>query len=220
MRSRYFVLLGDVVSSRTIEDENAFQHRLEMACDRINERFRQEILAALKIIKGIDEVGVVLKRIDNFYALLSDLVMQIFPQRMRFALVYDYIDVALESGDVSRMDGPSFHKASTTIEKIKRSRLSFGMAVYDDVLDAAIESQINLILLLKSQWTEKECRVIKEYERVGNQNVVAANLGVSQQAVSKVLRQSYWKEIKVLEEKLNYVIASYSQRLPKAGEEP
>jgi len=58
---KMFVLLGDIVSSRKIDDEISFQRRLESACRIINGKFREDIHADFKIIKGIDEIGGVLR---------------------------------------------------------------------------------------------------------------------------------------------------------------
>jgi predicted transcriptional regulator len=48
--------------------------------------------------------------------------------------------------------------------------------------------------------------IINEYRKIGNQNMVAKALGITQQAVSKVLNRSMWKEISGIEEDLNNVL--------------
>jgi len=214
---KMFVFLGDIVSSRKIDNEINFQKRLEEACSLVNEKYREDIHADFKIIKGIDEVGGVLRSPVNFYGVMDTLLMKLYPYKMRMALVYDYIDVALETGDVSRMDGPSFHRASTMIEDLKKTKLLFRLSVKDRLLDTLIEGQVNLILLLKSHWSDNEYRIIKEYEEFGNQRKVAEALGISQQAVSKNITRSYWKEIRSIEEKLNEAIKSYWRDLSGVG---
>jgi len=206
---KMFVFLGDIVASKKITREKSFQKRLESACRLVNERFREEIHSDFKIIKGIDEIGGVLKSPYSLYMMIDTLLKEIHPYRMRMVLVFDYIDVGLETGDVSRMDGPSFHRASMMIEELKKTRLMFRMSVKDELLDSLIEGQINLILLLKSQWSEKKHRIIEEYEKSLNQRKVAKILKVTQQAVSKSITSSHWKEIKLIEERLNEAIKSY-----------
>jgi len=210
---KMFVLLGDIISSRKIDDEISFQKRLESACRIINGKFKEDIRAGFKIIKGIDEIGGVLKSPLKFYRVIDTLFKELYPYKMRMALVYDYIDVALDTGDVSRMDGPSFHRASMMIEEIKKSRIMFNMYVGNELMDSLIEGQVNLLLLFKSQWSQNEHRIIKEYERIRNQRKVAGLLGISQQAVSKVITKSYWKEINLIEGRLEKVIESYWQNL-------
>lgn len=210
---KLFVFLGDIVSSRKINNEAGFQRHLEEICALLNRTHRSEIHADFKIVKGIDEIGAVLRCPSRLYEIIDTLLKELHPYRMRMVLVYDCIDVGVETGDVSRMDGRAFHRASLMMEELKKSRLLFRLSFGNDLLDAMIESQVNLILLLKSHWSETERRVIREYEKTGNQYKVAEVLGISQQAVSKNITKSYWKEIRLIEEKLNEVIESYVRGL-------
>jgi len=104
------------------------------------------------------------------------------------------------------------------MEKIKKSRLMFSMYVGNELMDSLIEGQINLLLLLKSQWTENERRIIKEYEKSLNQRKVAGLLGISQQAVSKVITKSYWKEISLIEGELEKAVKSYWRDVSGGGD--
>jgi hypothetical protein len=44
--------------------------------------------------------------------------------------------------------------------------------------------------------------------------MAAKALGITQQAVSKALNRSMWKEISSIEDDLNYVLRNYPQILP------
>lgn len=150
----------------------------------------------------------------NVYKIINTLQEQFFPHSMRFVLVFDYIDTAVESQEVSRMDGPAFHRASDILKDLKGSRLMFKMSIGDEIMEKMVTGEINLIFLLKKSWSLRQCRIIYEYRKTGNQNIVANALGISQQAVSKALNRSMWKEISGIEEDLNYVL-QYSPTLPK-----
>ncbi len=210
---KFFVFLGDIVSSRKISNEVAFQRHLEEICGLLNRTHRNEIHADFKILKGIDEIGAVLRCASRFYEITDRLLKELYPHRMRTVLVYDCIDGGVETGDVSKMDGRAFHRASLMMEELRKSRLLFRLSFGNDLLDAMIEGQVNLILLLKSHWSQTERKVIREYEKTRNQYRVAEVLGISQQAVSKNITKSYWKEIRQIEDKLNAVIESYVRGL-------
>jgi len=47
----------------------------------------------------------------------------------------------------------------------------------------------------------------------GTQKMVAETLSITQQAVSKALYSTMWKEISSIEDDLNYVLQNYPQRL-------
>lgn len=212
MRKRLYVVLGDVVSSRRLVDRREFQNKLEKTCEEINKVYAEDIYAEFKILKGTDEIAGVLSDLSNIYKIVSTIQEQLYPNYMRFAVVLDHIDTALESRDAALMDGPAFHKASDIMNKLKKSKLMFDMSVSDKIIDTAISGQINLILLLKKNWSPKQRLIVGEYEKTKNQSKIAKKLGITQQAVSKILGRSMWKEIKTIEGKLNQILRSYSQR--------
>ena len=206
--------MGDVVSSRKITDgeRGEFQDRLEETCKGINSSYKSDISAYFKILKGIDEIGGVLSDISRTYEIITKILEGLYPNLMRFVLVLDYIDTALYTKDIAKMDGPAFHKASDMMNSLKRSKLMFDMSVGDVVIDRAISGQINLILLIKKTRTKNQHQVVLEYERTKNQHEIAKNLEITQQAVSKTLRRSMWGEISGIEEKLNGTLREYSKR--------
>ncbi len=214
MKQKFYVMLGDVIASRRITDREIFQRKLEEACSNVNLNFFEDIYADFNILKGIDEIGGVLLNITSVYKIINTLQEQFYPHSMRFALVFDYIDTAIESQEVSKMDGPAFHRASDILKDLKGSRLMFKMSIGDELMEKMVTGEINLIFLLKKNWSLRQRRILYEYRKIGNQNMVAKTLGISQQAVSKALNRSMWKEISGIEEDLNYVL-QYPSRLPK-----
>lgn len=217
MKKKLYVLLGDVISSRQIIDREKFQDKFEETLKKINVEYVDDIFADFKILKGIDEIGSVLSNISNVYKMMDEILEQLHPNLIRFVLIFDYIDAGMESLDISKMDGPAFHKASDTMNTLKKSKLMFEMCVGDNMIDAAIAGQINLILLTKKNWSLKQHQIVREYKSINNQDDVAIKLGITQQAVSKTLNKVMWKEMILIEKKLNYIIDNYSQNLHAKG---
>ena len=52
MGERFYVVLGDVVSSRKIEDRGNLQKSIEGACRRVNSNYSRDIYADFKLLKG------------------------------------------------------------------------------------------------------------------------------------------------------------------------
>ncbi|MDL1969985.1 MAG: SatD family protein [Candidatus Desulfofervidaceae bacterium] len=213
MRKKLFVLLGDVVHSRYITDREKFQEKLIMACKRVNATYSSDIYADFKILKGIDEVGGILSVISNSYRIIRTISEEIHPNLIRFVLVWDYVDLISDTTDISKMDGIAFHKASEMLNKLKETKFLFDMCVTDEIIDMAITGQVNLISFIKRNWSPRQYQVIKAYEKIKNQQKVAERLGITQQAVSKILGYSGWKEISTVEESLNYILHAYAQRI-------
>jgi hypothetical protein len=123
MKRKLYVLLGDVISSRSIAEREKFQKKLEETCRYINSTYTGDIYADFKILKGIDEIGGVLSSMSKSYELINVLLENLHPNLMRFVLVFDYIDAALATMDVAKMDGPAFHKASDLMHTLYPGRL-------------------------------------------------------------------------------------------------
>jgi len=205
-----FVLLADVVCSRKIENRDDFQKSLVKVLKEINKEYNEGIYANFKILKGLDEIGAVLENFKHIYKIISRILDRIYPNSMRFALVYDYIDTALDSKDITRMDGPAFHRASEMISSLKESKSFFDMSINDEWAKP-ISALINLILLFKDRWTDRQHRVINEYEKELNQKKVAKKFNLTQQGVSQILNRTKWKQINNLENQLNDIICNYNE---------
>jgi hypothetical protein len=96
------------------------------------------------------------------------------------------------------------------MNELKESKLMFGMSAGDEILDIAITNQVNLILLLRKNWSARQRQIIKGYERVMNQYEVAENLGTTQQNVSAAINRSMWKEIKRVEKYIYHIFEAVS----------
>ena len=163
MPKKLFVLLGDVKSSREIKNRKLFQEKLIKVCNELNQEYQQNLYADFKILKGLDEIGGVLTETSSIYKIISKITNQIYPNTIRFILVRDYIDTALNSKDVTRMDGPAFHKASERMKLLKKSKTFFDMVTYNETIDSSLIIMINLMLLYKERWTKKQRQIIEEY---------------------------------------------------------
>lgn len=203
MGKDYYLLIGDVVDSRKIRNREEFQERLRELLEDINQKFEDEIYAQFKILKGVDEFGGVLKEPSNIYEIIKKIHENILPKKVRSVLAKGGIDVSLEKKDVEYMDGPVFHRANELMEDLKKSKFYFQLEVSDELIDSAIFGQINALMLLKNEWTEKQLSVIKKYQKLGTQNKVANEMGITPQAISKSLDRSNYKKIKQIERKLN-----------------
>lgn len=206
MEKKLYVLLGDVISSRKIKNREDFQEKLINAYDKLNIKYTEDIYADFKIIKGLDEIGAALNSISNIYEMITEIQNQIYPNSMRFVLVLDTIDTGLEEKDITKMDGPAFHKASSLMTSLKESKSFFCMSVEDKQIEKLIINVINVTLSYRERWNQKQRQVIKEYEITKNQKKVAKKYNISQQAVSNRLKTANWKAIKELEKSLTDLI--------------
>lgn len=206
-----YVVLGDVVDSRNIGDQASFQRRLQRACETINERCERDVYAEFSVLKGIDEVGGVLDSAASTYDVARELNDVLHPERIRMAVAFGRVTVGLASRDVSQMGGPAFNRASDTLGDIEEMGLLFSLSGVQEPLDSTVTDVINLLLTIRGDWTDRQREVVRAYERFGTQTEAASHLGVTQQAVSRSLRQASWQIVETIEHRLRSTLEGYDQ---------
>jgi hypothetical protein len=207
---RLTVVLGDVVASRDLASPVAFQRTLRRGCDLANGRFAEDLFAPFKILKGCDEIGGAVESPARLYGILGSISDHIYPARMRFAVVSGEVSAGDDARDTSLMDGPAFHDAAKIMQRLKSTGRTAHLLLGDADMDPLLTAQVNLLFALKEQWSLQQRRIVAVYDRLRRQNAVAAELRISQQAVSKTLRRCLWNEVHAVEEQLEAAL----QRMP------
>lgn len=182
------VVVADVVGSRDVEDRQALGRRLRGALARVNDRNADELVAEFAVLKGVDEFAGVLTTPASLVAAVTDLQSALHPVSARYAAVEGAIDVGVDAGDVRRMDGPAFHRADELLGDLRDGR--FDLELNGNRLSGAVTAGLDVVLARREDWTERQVEVVESYRRHGTQRATADALGVSQQAVSRVLSQA------------------------------
>ncbi len=207
--AEYYVVLGDVVHSREIEDREAFQDRLAETCARFTAKEREDVYGDFTILKGIDEFGGVLQSLANLYEVVTTFQDALRPHGVRIVVASGSIDVGLTTFDVEKMDGEAFHRASERLEEIEDDPLSFDLLI-DDAVGRAIADEINLLLRRREEWTDRQREVIEVRRKVDTQAAAAERLDVTQQAVSNVLSGADWPLVETVEGRLRETLREYA----------
>lgn len=209
--TRTYVVLGDVVDSREIDDRATFRDRFERTQRVVATDFDSAFAAGPSVLKGIDELGGVMTSLTPVYDVVITLQRRLHPHAIRIAVARGEIDFGAADGDVSRMDGEAFHRATELLEAVDRDGLWFGLDTGTDPLDTAVADEINLLLARRAEWTDRQRDVVAAYERLGTQTAVAEELGVSQQSVSNVLQGATWPLVETIETRLRRTLTHYDE---------
>lgn len=194
-----YVVLADVVESRTIEDRTAFRDRLDGALSTVNERHEDTLVAPFATIKGIDEFGAVVTDLGPLYEMLHELLARIHPVRIRVAIASGEIDV--REGSVRTMDGPAFHRADALFERIEAEAVAVGVDT-GNAVDDLLASVLELLLLSWERRTERQVEVLRAVERHPTQAAAADALGLTPQSVSNTLRRIEYRRMATIRERL------------------
>jgi len=216
----YYVVLGDVVDSRKLPDREAFQARLQATCERFTAAGRDDVYEDFKILKGVDEFGGVLESVATLYEVASTFRAGLYPAEVRLVVAEGAIDVGLDTASVERMDGEAFHRASRRLEEVEGGPLSVDLLLADRLLGRALADEINLLAQIRREWTDRQREVVAVRERVDTQTAAAAELGVTQQAVSNVLAGADWPLVAAVEDRLRETLAAYAASRDTAAPEP
>lgn len=98
-------------------------------------------------------------------------------------------------------------------KKLKKDKFFFHIKTDDKTFDNLLNNNINMVFLIKKTYTPKKIKIIAEYEKLNDQQLVADKLGMSQQQVSYHLNTAYWKQLKTIEERINAALESYRYRI-------
>lgn len=200
-----YVVLGDVVDSREIDDREAFGSRLETAFERINGSEAENMATPLTRMKGIDEFGCVLSSPSPVPDVVSGILDRVHPVRARFAVASGAIDVGPDRETVARMDGPAFHRANALLEAAERDGLYVGVDT-GRAADGLVETALNLLLLEREGLTDRQMEVIRAYERHGTQSRAGEAVGLGQQGVSNALQRANYRRRTTLRSHLRRAI--------------
>ena len=194
-----FVLLADVVNSRRISNRTAFDKKLQAAITEVGKTYQNAFVLPLQVWKGLDEVAAVLHSPTELYTVISVIQAAVVPEKFRFVLVKGEIDVVPQNKDVRSADGAAFHQAAEGMQTLKKEGLPFSCNTGSAMWDKAYSTQLNLLLLLKGAWTERQYSIYEAYKKSGRQEEVAAALQVTQQTVSKTLQAIKAAQVQKLE---------------------
>lgn len=180
-----WILLGDVVDSRSIGRRDRFESAVDAELRQLNRTYDGHLLADFTRLKGIDEIGAVLGSVRSLVEIRRDLTLGLHPEEIRIAVVRGAVNDLSES-DVSQMDGEGFASAADELEEIEAAGRTFGIRGLP-LQNNLISELVNVVDHIRSGWTESRVRAVRASRRTGSQAEAAELLGVSRQAVNQQL---------------------------------
>lgn len=209
MTQTAWIVLGDVVESRKITDREGFEAKVDQTISKINDEFANDIVAEFTRLKGIDEIGGILNSVRSLVTIQRILSLGLHPDEIRIAVVRG--EVAVGSGDdMSEMDGPGFAKAADELEKIESTGTTFSIKGLSQKTDNLITAGINMIDVIRNNWTERRVEVLELYREHGSQQDVATMLGVTRQTINSHINDASVERVEHAESTISEEIDSLS----------
>jgi hypothetical protein len=165
----YFALIGDIISSKSLEERTRIQEKLENHLNILNEKYEGVMKKNLAITLG-DEFQALFQKGDFLLEIIHKIELEMYPTKLRFGIGIGKIEFdhgCLDSPYKS--DGEVWWNARKAIDEVKiknsKNKQEYYSNIYVISENEQINNRVNTILDLcysiKINWTEKQISLIK-----------------------------------------------------------
>lgn len=188
----YFALIGDLVSSREMEDRARIQVALAGAVEEANRDLGEAFAAPLKITAG-DEVQVLLEDPAPVLDLMVRMADALHPVRLAWGLGRGALSTELTE-DVAMADGPCLHRARDAVDRAGADDAWLRAEGIPEPVASALQALVNLMHAVRAEWTDTR-RAYVRAARTHTQTEVAERFGVNDSTVSRALARAHFRRI-------------------------
>lgn len=165
MARQYYIIMADVIDSRSISKDDGFMDAFKSLIQKANSTFAAAILSPLTITLGDEFQGVVATKkvmLDLVFYLDEQLLALNLPFKLRYALVYGEIETPINTKIAHEMYGSGLTQAREGLASLKDTTRHFfvHLAAYTDT-----QLQLSLYLYqnIKSGWKSSESEIISAF---------------------------------------------------------
>ncbi len=203
---QFLVIIGDIVRSRQIKNRAKAQNRFLKILKSIFEN-NKSIFASPPTLTIGDEFQAVLTTADDLFLLIHRIEISLHPIQLRFGLGIGGIDTPINSEAAIGMDGSAFHRARRSLEIAKAQNLKYVLSVKDSDETDANRLLVSWINAAIQSWSTEKVKILVKRREGLKQKEIAAQLNISQPAVSQQINQNFFRLIltteRFLEESLD-----------------
>ena len=185
-KQKYLVIIGDIVKSREIQDRQNFQQRFKNALKDRSAIFDSQAIVSQFVVTIGDEFQGVLKQADKIFRFFSALEDKLSPLNFRYGLGVSTISTSINKEAAIGMDGPAFYNARAGLETAKKEGLFYCFKSGSDK-DATLNMLLSWLSREKEKWPAQKRKIIGLADAGKTQKQIAADLNITQPAVSKTL---------------------------------
>ena len=192
----FVAVIGDMKDSRHLENRKEVQVRLQGILDRLNEKYKDEIVSRFLITLG-DEFQGLLSSGKYILDMVNEIRMEMYPVRLRFGIGFGQITTDIRTEMALVADGPGYYRAREAVELLKerekknRSALSELCLKMDEThrdKEILLNTVFDLMYVVESGWTDRQREVIWDMLLHGDgQQNTASRLDITQSTVQKTL---------------------------------
>ena len=183
-RIRHIVLVADIVASRKIVERSAVQVRLSTCLKELNLKRREGLVSPYTITLG-DEFQAVLNAPDRIFRDALTVLIALYPVEVRFSFSIGEISTAINTKQTVGMDGPAFHEARATIDRLRKTKSLFAVASRDGAGLMMINQSLALVSHAIRKWPRSRLEILRGLCENRTIKQLARDLRVTDKAVYK-----------------------------------
>lgn len=211
MNKKNIIIIGDVIKSSKRFHSDKWE-TFHQSVEAINNRYAADLIIPFTVYSG-DSFGAVCTGISSATQIILSM-QDIQPYyKSRFVLIEDEIAYGIEKKSFLTLVGPALWKSEENLNRIKKSKMFFIADLQNKLLTITVNTIMNLILSVKNGWNEQEWEIYRNYNQEVKQKELAEKLGITQQYVSKLIKQARLQLIRESEENLKIIIHGICQKL-------
>jgi hypothetical protein len=214
MKPQYCAVIGDINKSRSLPRRNKVQEKFKEAVKTINKEFKNDIASKFLVTLG-DEFQGLLINPSSCYKIIQRFQDMMEPVPFSFGVGIGVLSTPLNPKEAIGMDGECFHRARTAVQKAKKDKQEVVFDFHDPSLPI-INALVKILHRQKQLLRSSEKKILRLREKNLSQLIIAKRLRVTQQAVSKVIKNAPLVEIEESVDALNNFFYDFGKNeLPK-----
>lgn len=198
-----FVIIGDIVSSRKINNRFEIQEKLNKCFDKINKDYQDSFVSKISITLG-DEFQGILSKSKDLFNIINRIEREMDTINIRFSIGVGNITTRIPNDTPLGSDGPVWWSARDSIEYIKeknkrgvygKTNIIISGNIKEEILEL-INNSLVLCYRIKNNWTKKQKEifnyVFKKHGVTDNfiQAEIASIFGIAESDINRKIKTS------------------------------
>ncbi len=180
----HLVLVGDLVASRRIARRSAVQEKLRVCLNQLNAKKKEGLVSPYTITLG-DEFQAVFSAPDRIFQDALTILLALYPVAVRFSCAIGEISTVINTKQAIGMDGPAFHDARATIDRLKKTDSLFAIAGPGGAGLTLINHSLALVSHSIRKWPRSRLEILHRLSENHSVEQIARDLRVTEQAAYK-----------------------------------
>ena len=186
MQGSTWVIIGDLVGSRNIQNREKAQEKLNCALESVNHKYHKNIIVPFKITLGDEFVGVL-----NSYNLILDLLQYLDNQveniQIRYGIGYGKFELPYK--------GRGYKKALLAVETAKKKKYRVHLSANEEgsQLFIVLNMILHLYFHILSNYNSRQKYILYQLIQGKTQQEIAKGIGSSQSSISQSLDKINWR---------------------------